>query len=258
MSAPIRLAPRLLPSAILVMTGLLAVKVVDLAQRVPDPSRPAAATLLPIGTSAQAARVTAEPFRPAADDPQARAQANQPGAQTQTQTQAQPQTQTQTQTQAQAPAAAPAPAAQPEQPAASAAERAVLEELRARRAALDAREQAMAVRESVLAATEQRLTRRVEELGALQQRLEALDKAAREREDAGWRGLVRIYENMRPRDAARIFNELEMVTLVEVVDRMKERSAAPILAGMEPDKAKALTAELARRRAGGPRAEAGG
>jgi flagellar motility protein MotE (MotC chaperone) len=248
MSAPIRLAPRLLPSAILVMTGLLAVKVVDLAQRVPDPSRPAAATLLPIGTSAQAARVTAEPFRPAADDPQARAQANQPGAQTQTQTQ----------TQAQAPAAAPAPAAQPEQPAASAAERAVLEELRARRAALDAREQAMAVRESVLAATEQRLTRRVEELGALQQRLEALDKAAREREDAGWRGLVRIYENMRPRDAARIFNELEMVTLVEVVDRMKERSAAPILAGMEPDKAKALTAELARRRAGGPRAEAGG
>jgi flagellar motility protein MotE (MotC chaperone) len=248
MSAPIRLAPRLLPSAILVMTGLLAVKVVDLAQRVPDPSRPAAATLLPIGTSAQAARVTAEPFRPAADDPQARAQANQPGAQTQTQTQ----------TQAQAPAAAPAPTAQPEQPAASAAERAVLEELRARRAALDAREQAMAVRESVLAATEQRLTRRVEELGALQQRLEALDKAAREREDAGWRGLVRIYENMRPRDAARIFNELEMVTLVEVVDRMKERSAAPILAGMEPDKAKALTAELARRRAGGPRAEAGG
>jgi flagellar motility protein MotE (MotC chaperone) len=134
----------------------------------------------------------------------------------------------------------------------------VLEELRARRAALDAREQALAVRESVLAATEQRLARRVEELAALQQRLEALDKSARDREDAGWRGLVRIYENMRPRDAARIFNELEMVTLVEVVDRMKERSAAPILAGMDPEKAKALTAELAKRRATGPRAEAGG
>lgn len=242
MSVTNRLAPRLLPSAILVMMGLLGVKVVDLAQRVPDPFRPAEATLLPIGGPAQAARVTAEPFRPAADN----------AGQNQGQNQAQNQAQNQGQNQGQA------PAAQPEQQATSAAERAVLEELRARRAALDAREQAMAVRESVLAATEQRLTRRVEELGALQQRLEALDKAAREREDAGWRGLVRIYENMRPRDAARIFNELEMVTLVEVVDRMKERSAAPILAGMEPDKAKALTAELARRRAGGPRAEAGG
>jgi flagellar motility protein MotE (MotC chaperone) len=244
MSVANRLAPRLLPSAILVMTGLLGVKVVDLALRVPDPSRPREATLLPIGAPAQAARVMAEPFRPAADDAAQR--------QNSAQNQAQPQ--------GQAPAQPPAqvPAAQQEGPAASAAERAVLEELRARRAALDAREQALAVRESVLVATEQRLTRRVEELAAVQQRLEALDKAAREREDAGWRGLVRIYENMRPRDAARIFNELEMVTLVEVVDRMKERTAAPILAGMEPEKAKALTAELARRRAGGVRAEAGG
>lgn len=232
MSLAGRLAPRLLPSAIFVMTGLLGVKVVDLAQRVPDPARPAEATLLPIGTPAQAARVTAEPFRPAADSA---ANATRE------------------------PAAEPAQGqAQPLRQEATAAERAVLEELRARRAALDAREQALAVRESVLVATEQRLARRVEELGALQQRLEALDKAAREREDAGWRGLVRIYENMRPRDAARIFNELEMVTLVEVVDRMKERTAAPILAGMEPDKAKALTAELARRRASAPRAEAGG
>lgn len=247
MSVANRFAPRLLPSVILVMTGLLAVKVVDLAQRVPDPSRPAAANLLPIGAPAQAARVMAEPFRPAADD----------AAQRQGQNQAQ----NQAPNQAQAPAQGqvqPGPSTAADSPSPSAAERAVLEELRARRGALDAREQALAVRESVLIATEQRLSRRVEELGALQQRLEALDKAAREREDAGWRGLVRIYENMRPRDAARIFNELEMVTLVEVVDRMKERTAAPILAGMEPDKAKALTAELARRRSGGARAEAGG
>jgi flagellar motility protein MotE (MotC chaperone) len=255
MSVANRLAPRLLPSAILVMTGLLGVKVVDLALRVPDPSRPREATLLPIGAPAQAARVMAEPFRPAADDAAQRQAQNQ--SQNQTQNQAQNQGQAPAQQASQAPAGQ-APAGQQEGPAASAAERAVLEELRARRAALDAREQALAVRESVLVATEQRLTKRVEELAAVQQRLEALDKAAREREDAGWRGLVRIYENMRPRDAARIFNELEMVTLVEVVDRMKERTAAPILAGMEPDKAKALTAELARRRAGGARAEAGG
>lgn len=235
-----RLAPRLLPMAILGMTGLLGVKVADLATRAPVARLGAEAPLLPIGTSAHAARVTAEPFREAADAP---APARAPAQQSQP---------------AQAPSGAQAPAPEPQVQVASAAERAVLEELRARRAMLDQREQALLVRESVMAATEQRLARRIEELGALQQRLEALDKAAREREDSGWRGLVRIYENMRPRDAARIFNELEMVTLVEVVDRMKERTAAPILAGMEPDKAKALTAELARRRATGPRAEAGG
>ncbi|WP_291298426.1 MotE family protein [Elioraea sp.] len=240
MSMSLRFTPRLLPSAIVVMAVLLAVKATDLALRAPDAARRGDATLLPIGTPAQAARVTAEPFRAASDAPAQPAQAQGQG---QGQNQAQNQAQNQVQD------------AQPG--AITAAERSVLEELRARRASLDAREQALAVRESVLVATEQRLSRRVEELGALQQRLEALDKAAREREDSGWRGLVRIYENMRPRDAARIFNELEMVTLVEVVDRMKERSAATILAGMEPDKAKALTAELARRRATGPRAEAG-
>jgi len=232
-SGRLRLGPRLLPTVILVMTGLLGVKVVDLALRLPDARRSGEAGLLPIAAPAHAARVTAEPFRAAADAPSAPA----------------------------APAAGPVPPPAPAEqrpPEATAAERSVLEELRARRAALDAREQALAVRESVLAATEQRLARRIEELAALQQRLEALDKASREREDSGWRGLVRIYENMRPRDAARIFNELEMVTLVEVVDRMKERTAAPILAGMDPEKAKALTAELARRRATGPRAEAGG
>jgi flagellar motility protein MotE (MotC chaperone) len=247
MSMSLRLTPRLLPSVIVVMAVLLAVKAVDLAMRAPDAARRADASLLSIGTPAQAARVTAEPFRAAADAPPQPAQGQNPPP---GQGQAQVQLQAQAQAQAQAQDAQPG--------AVTAAERSVLEELRARRASLDAREQALAVRESVLVATEQRLSRRVEELGALQQRLEALDKAAREREDSGWRGLVRIYENMRPRDAARIFNELEMVTLVEVVDRMRERTAAPILAGMEPEKAKALTAELARRRSTGPRAEAGG
>lgn len=236
MSSTFRLTPRLLPSAIAVMAVLLAVKATDLVMRAPDAAGRGDGTLLSLGTPANAARVTAEPFRAAADAPAAPAQGQ--AAPQPAQGQAQPQD------------------AQPS--AITAAERSVLEELRARRASLDAREQALAVRESVLVATEQRLSRRVEELTALQQRLEALDKAAREREDSGWRGIVRIYENMRPRDAARIFNELEMVTLVEVVDRMKERTAAPILAGMEPEKAKALTAELARRRATGSRAEAGG
>lgn len=153
--------------------------------------------------------------------------------------------------------AAPKPPAQPPvpvqpqvpaEPAVSDAERAVLQDLRARRTALDAREQATAAREAVLAATEKRLGARVDELAALQARLESLEGARRERDEANWRGLVRTYEAMRPRDAAAILNEMDMPVLLEVLDRMKELKAAPVLAAMPPDRARAATTQLARMR----------
>jgi flagellar motility protein MotE (MotC chaperone) len=154
-----------------------------------------------------------------------------------------------------APASAPAAAAVPAPPApaaaepVAAAERALLEQLRARREEIEAREQAVAAQEVVLQAAERRLARRIEELAALQQRLEALDRGRAEREEAGWRGLVRTYEAMRPRDAAAIFDELEMPVLVEILDRMAERKAAPVIGAMRPERARLVTAELARHRA---------
>ena len=128
------------------------------------------------------------------------------------------------------------------------AERAVLLDLRQRRQELDARDAALAERESVLAAAEQKVSARVAELQALQKKLEALDAARKEREDASWQGLVKLYEAMKPRDAATIFNDLDMPVLLQVVDRMKEAKAAPVLAAMQPDKARDLTAKLAQMR----------
>jgi flagellar motility protein MotE (MotC chaperone) len=137
----------------------------------------------------------------------------------------------------------------PEPTAEQRAERALLEGLRARRAELDAREQAMAAREMVLAAAERRLAQRIEELTTLQQRLQGLERTGSEREEAGWRQMVKLYEGMRPRDAAAIFDELELPVLVPLVDRMREAKAAPVLGAMKPDRARLLTAELARHRA---------
>jgi len=142
--------------------------------------------------------------------------------------------------------AQPAPAAPPTE---AVAERAVLEALRARRAELESREQSAAAREVMVTAAERRLAARVEELTVLQSRLEALERERAAREDAGLRGLVRLYEGMRPRDAALIFDELEMPVLLPIADRMREAKAAPILGAMRPDRARALTAELARLRA---------
>jgi flagellar motility protein MotE (MotC chaperone) len=144
--------------------------------------------------------------------------------------------------------AAPKPSEQTTPPPVTDAERTVLLELRQRREQLDTRDAALTARESLLTAAEQKLTERVGELQALQKKLETLEAARKQREDAGLQGLVKLYEVMKPRDAATIFNDLDMPVLLQVVDRMKEAKAAPVLAAMQPDKARELTEKLAQLR----------
>jgi len=146
-------------------------------------------------------------------------------------------------------AAVPPPTTTPAPPAADQlAERAVLEALRARRTDIEAREGAIAQREMLIAAAERRLADRLDELGSLRQRLEAESRQRDERTEQGWRQMVRLYEGMRPRDAASIFDELDMLVLIQVVDRMREARAAPVLAAMRPERARLVTTELARHR----------
>jgi len=127
-------------------------------------------------------------------------------------------------------------------------DKALLEDLRNRSNQIDAREAALVQREATAAATEKRLGERFGELSALASRLEALEKSLKERDQANWEELVKLYEDMKPRDAAAIFNDLNMVVLLEVMDRMKPAKAAPIMAAMNPDKARQVTADLATKR----------
>lgn len=136
----------------------------------------------------------------------------------------------------------------PVEPPISEAEKATLQDLRARREELDARAGRLDQREAMLAAAERRLIERVQQLTALQTKLEQLEKDRQDRQDANWRGLVRTYEDMRPRDAAVIFNDLDGAILVQVLDRMKDAKAAPILAAMTPERARAITSQLAQLR----------
>jgi flagellar motility protein MotE (MotC chaperone) len=145
-------------------------------------------------------------------------------------------------------AASAPPAGEPAVPAVSDSEKAVLLELRQRRQELETRDAAIKARESMLAAAEGKLTTRVDELQSLQKRLEGLEAGRKQREDASWQGLVKLYETMKPRDAAVIFNDLAMPTLLQIVDRMKDAKAASILAAMNPDKARDVTAQLAQMR----------
>ncbi len=130
----------------------------------------------------------------------------------------------------------------------STAERALLQDLRNRREKLDAREHALEERNAVLEAAEARLQSKIDRLTAIETRLDKLDHARKQRQDENWSGLVKVYETMKPRDAAGIFDVLDMHVLLEVLDRMNERKAAGILAAMQPERARLATQMLAQMR----------
>jgi flagellar motility protein MotE (MotC chaperone) len=214
--------PRLLPATIAAMAALLLVKSVSLVWA---------------ATGAAAAPVSAKPdANPAPASAPAPVSASAPASVTASVT-----------APVSAPVSAP-PAAPQDSPPVSAAERTLLLDLRHRRDALDARARDIDQRNAVLAAAEARLSARVQELGALQARLEQLDTDRRAHDDANWSGLVHVYETMKPREAAQIFDALDMQVLLAVLDRMQPRRAAPVLAAMQPDRARLATQMLAELR----------
>ena len=124
----------------------------------------------------------------------------------------------------------------------------LLQSLSQRREELEQRAREIDEREVLLKAAEQRIDQRIGELERLQASIEDLLVQHDEQSEAQMQSLVKIYESMKPKDAARIFEELDMEVLLEVVERMKERKTAPILAKMNPERAKTVTLELAQRR----------
>lgn len=123
----------------------------------------------------------------------------------------------------------------------------LLQALAQRRSTLDNREESLNQREALLRAAEQKLVDQQTELLAMRSEVKGLldDLDAKEKRRIG--NLVKIYENMKPKDAALIFNELELPVLMSVVERMKVRKLAPVIAAMNPDKARKITRSMAKR-----------
>ncbi len=209
---------RLLPLALVAAVGLLGVRVGNLWHALDGPIASARAEGTP-----EAPKPAAEPAKPAAD----------------------------------APAAAPAPAPHPQ---GAAPEKAVdpmsmtpsevelLQQLAERRAELDRRAAELSQREVLLQAAEKRIDEKIQRLASLEKDIGGIVDKQDQEEDARIKSLVKIYETMKPQDAARIFEQLDMGVLLNVVEHMKERIAAPILAAMDPAKARSVTLALAERR----------
>jgi flagellar motility protein MotE (MotC chaperone) len=131
---------------------------------------------------------------------------------------------------------------------ASPAERAILERLGERRQELDTRARELEIRENLVKSAEQRLDGRVNEVKGLEAQLNG---GTKEQKDAvRLKSLVTMYENMRAKDAAKIFDRLEMPVLIAVVSQIKPRVMADIMAQMQPEVAQRLTVELASKAMG--------
>ena len=121
----------------------------------------------------------------------------------------------------------------------------LLQNLSTRRDELDKRAKDIEMRESVLAATAKKVDEKIAALKQIQDNIQALLKQRDAADEQSLKSLVKVYENMKPKDAARIFEKLDMPILLQVVERMKEQKLAAILAEMDPAKAKSVTIELA-------------
>jgi flagellar motility protein MotE (MotC chaperone) len=154
-------------------------------------------------------------------------------------------------------ARADAPTLSPEQAQPiSPSERAILERLQARRQELEARAREIDIRENLLKSAEKRIEGRVEELKALESRISAVTEQKKEAEDVRLKGLVTMYEGMKPKDAAKVFDRLEMGVLFEIASKIAPRKMSDILALMSPEAAERLTIEMARRAGGDKSASA--
>ncbi len=124
----------------------------------------------------------------------------------------------------------------------------MFEDMVKRRKEMDKREQTLVTREALLRAAEQELDRKYQEMDGLRKQIEQLLEDQSEEEKKRIESLVKIYEGMKPKEAARIFDTLDLDILVSVVSSMSERKLSPVLAAMEPERARTVTIMLAEQK----------
>ena len=119
-----------------------------------------------------------------------------------------------------------------------------LQQLAARREELEQRERQIDRRQDLLSAAETRIDRKIVELKELQGVIDGLLVKHDEQQLRELRRAVKTYESMKPKDAAAIFNTMEMATLLSIAEQMREAKLAPVMANMTVVKANELTVKL--------------
>jgi flagellar motility protein MotE (MotC chaperone) len=135
---------------------------------------------------------------------------------------------------------------EPSRPA-SGAERALLERLQEKRQALETRARELDMRESLIKAAEKKLEAETAAQKAENTKAGSAAKDQAAVDEARFKGVVTMYEAMKPKDAAKIFDRLDGRVLLEVASQIKPQRMSEIMAQMSPENAERLTVELASR-----------
>jgi flagellar motility protein MotE (MotC chaperone) len=123
----------------------------------------------------------------------------------------------------------------------------VLQALGARREALDARGVEMETQDALMLAAERRLNERLAELRQLETTVNDLLGQLDEAQEQRLASLVDVYQRMRAKDAATVFDGLSDDVLVQVASRMRQANLAEVMGRMDPNRARQLTQLLADR-----------
>lgn len=129
----------------------------------------------------------------------------------------------------------------------SPAELQILQSLGTRRGQLDQREADFSTQLALLAAAEAKLDAKVKTLNGLKSDIQGLLRVGDEQEAAEVARMVKVFESMKPRDAAPRMMLLADSVRLPIAAKMKEKSLGLILAQMPPPEAKKLTESLANR-----------
>lgn len=122
---------------------------------------------------------------------------------------------------------------------------AIQSEMAERDRAASERARALELRERAMKASEKRLEANVQAQQKQGGKPAIPAQAPAEAETATLDQLARIYQSMKPKQAARVFERLDIEVQVGVARKMRERSTAQILAAMTPDAAARLSMALA-------------
>lgn len=125
----------------------------------------------------------------------------------------------------------------------------LLDEMTAREALLAADEAALADRREALALVDAEITRKLDELAAAEDSLRRTLAIAETAAEDDIARLTRVYETMKPKQAAALFEQMDARFASGFLARMGPEAAAEIMAGLSPEAAHRLSVVLAGRNA---------
>jgi flagellar motility protein MotE (MotC chaperone) len=120
-----------------------------------------------------------------------------------------------------------------------------LARLRDRKIELDKREEELVKLEESLMQQRTELEQKLKELDNVRRNISSTLEEKVQNDDQKVQDLVAFYSNMKPPQAAKIFESLDEALAVRVMEKMKKKNAADIMNLLKPDKAQTLSEKYA-------------